>query len=674
MISSRLQTPLPSHSTRRISDFLSRGTRADRVIPWLLAGFAVLYYSLYANAGLNLGGEGGTDGVVAMRLISGQRPIVDTFLGYNVLWFFPVAWLFELTGPNYLELRWYFFAFCTTSGLLTYFVVHGQTRSAWYAAIPAVMVILVPGMQFRNYMPFLGILNALLLTRAFVLRRESWRTSLAWMLAAGAGLGLTFLFRIDLGIFCTLIFLGLAALYPFGERGRFLRRTGLAAAGVAGGLLLTTTAHLPVWHDAKARGYDRAFLEQYTGWLGMINAEFRRQMDTLGKMERSPERPGTPPAAPTSAPTATMPEHKPRADSWEDRGALSRTPLSGAIRAKKWTDKSFAISTYLPLLISAIAILAGTAGLFSALIRRDPEAKERFLYPLTVLGCALTLFPQFYFFRPDTPHLSEMMVPFLAALALFIWVAGRLALFGPKENRSSLPQHPIQDAGPASPAAEARRNSGPTLSSLPAEACGSASFYEKSSHQRSRTLRYCAAVFAALCATSGTIYFSHAFPKESSGSIAAKKKATHAFRALNGVNVNVRDRDAVWLPKLRDAILRDSSPGEYVLCLPYSPTINFMTDRPSPMHNLYVDNTVGEGKFLPFFMKLVAASPPAVIVIDQRKINGTEISRFRNWAPQVYGWLWKNYTFVGRYSLNEVFVRPGRHRGEMVPEFVEVSD
>jgi len=34
---------------------------------------------------------------------------VETFLGYNVLWFFPVAGLFEITGPSYLVLRWYFF-------------------------------------------------------------------------------------------------------------------------------------------------------------------------------------------------------------------------------------------------------------------------------------------------------------------------------------------------------------------------------------------------------------------------------------------------------------------------------------------------------------------------------------------------------------------------------------
>jgi hypothetical protein len=261
--------------------------------------------------------------------------------------------------------------------------------------------------------------------------------------------------------------------------------------------------------------------------------------------------------------------------------------------------------------------------LLAALIRRDPDAKERLLYPLTVLGCALALFPQFFFFRPDTPHLSEMMVPFLAALALFVWLAGRLTM--------------------------------PRLLKAPAA-------------------RYSAAAFAALCVAAGVIYFSHAFPKESSGSIAAKKKASHAFRALNGVNVNVRDREAVWLPKLRDAVLRHSSPGEYVLCLPYSPTINFMTDRPSPLHNLYVDNSTAGQEFAKSFQKLMSESSPAVVIIDQRPINRSEFSRFRNWAPEPYQWLRENYVFFGRYFRNEVFVRKDKAPDPVTPESVDVSE
>lgn len=616
--------PLPS-TTAAKKIFLS--PKADLVLPVLLAVFAIAYYALYVTSGLNLGGEGGTAGVVAMRLMDGQLPIVDTFLGYNVMWFLPVAGLFELTGPSYLALRWYFFAFCTASGLMTFFLVRGYTRNSWFSAVPAFLVILVPGMLFRNYMPFLGVLNALLLTRAFAMRRDSETKTLLWMLGAGAGLGLTFLFRIDLGIFNTLIFCGLGLLYPLGVRGEFGRRARLALAGVLGGLLLAWAVHLPVWSDAKARGYDRAFLEQYTGWLAMIRTEFQQQMADLAENDGPVAAlPAAPPAAPAPLPTpapglSAQPTPEPNADSWEDRGALARPALSEIFHGEKWTNRSFAMSAYLPLLVSAMAILVGGIAFLIALIRRDVEARERLLYPLTVLGCSLTLFPQFFFFRPDTPHLSEMMVPFLSALALLLWAAGRRARLA-----------------------------------------------------KSAAIRVASAAFAALCALTAGIYISHALPKESAGSIAARKKATQPFEALNGVQVKVRSREAIWLPPLRDAILQHSSPGDFLLCLPYSPTINFMTDRPSPLYNLYVDNAAGSGDFLADFPRLMADSRPAVVVIDERAINKNEISRFRNWAPGPYVWLFENYVYFGRYFRSEVFIRPDKVAPDVIPASIEASE
>ncbi len=617
-------------------------TAVVRWMPWALVVFAIIYYASYAAVGLNLGGEGGTAGVVAMRLMDGQRPIADTFLGYNVLWFFPIAWIFEITGPNYLVIRWYFFGYCIVTGLIAYFVVFARTRNPWYSAIPALLVILIPGMLFRNYMPFLGMLNAFLLTRAFVVRRNSRRVTLLWMLTAGAGLGLTFLYRIDLGIFCTLIFLGQGVLYPLGVRGQFLRRTGLAVCGMLGGLCLAWLVHLPFWSDAKVRGYDREFLGQYTQWLDMVANEFHRELANFADNDASQEIAITPPAAsseattkppagntppptpseatiaPPSGDTQAIEEGTGNAKSWEDRGALRRAPVSDILHGKKWEDISFAISTYLPILVSFAAILGAGIALLLALWRRDLEAKECWLYPLTVLGCALTLFPQFFFFRPDTPHLSEVMVPFLVAMALFAWECGSRAI---RSKRS--------------------------LS------------------------RWGWGGFAVLCLVTATIYASHALSKQSAGTIAVRKRASHSFVALNGVRVQVREREARFLAGLRDAVLDHSSPGEFLLCLPYSPTINFMTDRPSPLYNLYVDNSTASAEFMTDFLRLMTEKSPSVVVIDQRKINASEASRFRNWARQPYEWLQQNYVFIGRYDNNEVFARKDKVHGEIIPEEIE---
>ncbi len=599
----------------------SKSARARIVVPWLLLGFAVIYYSLYAASGLNLGGEGGTAGVVAMRLMAGQRPIVDTFLGYNVLWFVPVTWLFDLTGPNYLALRWYFFAFCTASGLLVYFVVFGQTRNAWFSAVPAIVAILVPGMIFRNYMPFLGVLNALLLTRAFVMPRPAPWKSLLWMAASGAGVGLTFLFRIDLGVFFLVIFSGLAVLYPFAERGAFLRRAALSAAGAFCGVGLMVATHLPVWSDARQRGYDEAFLAQYTGWTDMISREFRNTLDDLGERTR-PAPVAAAPAAPAATTQPAAPAPRPtKVDTWEERGALARATPRDMWAAPTWSARTLAISTYLSIAISIAAVIAGGIALLFALIRRDPDAKERALYPLTVLGCALALFPQYYFFRPDTVHLAEMMVPFLAALALMAWESWRIA--------------------------------------------GST---------RIRALKPVLIAFAVACAACAGIYALHALPKASAGTIAARKKAAHRFLAANGVDVKVRQREALWLAGLRDAVLRNSAPGEFVLCLPYSPTVNFMTDRPSPLHNLYVDNATAGAGWHETFLAMMQKDRPAVVLVCHRAINGNKASRFPNWAPDSYRWLQQNYTLVGRYERNEIFARPDKSPHGTAPEFLQVSD
>lgn len=603
------------HRIHALAQILNQ--RATLVVPALLFLLAVLYYASFARSGLNLGGEGGTAAVVAMRLMEGQRPIVDTFLGYNVLWFFPVAWLFEITGPNYLALRWFFFAFCITSGLLVYATVLRYTANAWFSAVPAILAILIPGMIFRNYMPFLGILNAFLLTSTWVVPHRSASRVLAWSAAAGAGLGITFLFRIDLGIFLSVIFIGLALLFPWGVRGEFRQRSLTALLGLLIGGLLLVLVHVPFVWDAGKRGYGGAFIGQYSAWTAMVTAEFRHWQESWKK-------PSAPAAiTPSSSPAEATGEAvaKPPADTWENRGALARAPFADIwSTSANWHDRSLAISTYTPILLSVPMIGTGGIFLLLALWRRDPEGKFRALFPLTTLGCALTLFPQYYFFRPDTVHIAEMMVPFFAALASVIWAC---VVFS-------------------------RKSTG--------------------------IVRIAALVFAALCASFAAIYASHALPKASAGTAAARQKANHSFVALNGVDVLVRRREAAWLKGLQNAVIRHSAPGDYVLCLPYSPTINFMTDRPSPLHNLYVDNATAGDFFAGLFEEIMEKRRPAVVVVDQRAINKTEASRFRNWAPAQDQWLRENYVFIGRYFRNEVFARPDKVPVPPAPEAIEVSD
>ncbi len=169
----------------RKTDFWLRLESALKRWGGLLVGiFAVIYYSLYYRSGLNFSGEGGTVALVAMRLLEGQRPIVDTFLGYNVMWFYPVAWLFHLVGPDYTALRVYFFG------------LHDHRRAGIFYCAPRHRLWLVfdpgrvgsgadPGMIFRNYMAFLAMLNMLVLLQAYVFEQPSKLRQILWMVAAG---------------------------------------------------------------------------------------------------------------------------------------------------------------------------------------------------------------------------------------------------------------------------------------------------------------------------------------------------------------------------------------------------------------------------------------------------------------------------------------------------------
>ena len=77
---------------------------------WVLLVFAVIYYALYYNAHLTLTGEAGSNVLIAQRINEGWRPIKDMFIGYNLMWFYPLSWIFDFTGPHLLASRIYFMA------------------------------------------------------------------------------------------------------------------------------------------------------------------------------------------------------------------------------------------------------------------------------------------------------------------------------------------------------------------------------------------------------------------------------------------------------------------------------------------------------------------------------------------------------------------------------------
>ncbi len=557
----------------------------------------MVYYGAYLNNGLNLGGEGGTTAVIAMRLLEGQRPIVDTFLGYNVLWFYPVSLLFKITGPDYLAMRIFFFAICLCTAVLAFLTVKKITGSGLLALGTGIVLVLIPGMLFRNYMGLTAVANQWALVAAFLLPVMGFRQRVLRMGGAGLVLGLTFLIRVEVGLFMSVIVAGLFVLNVFRPGRSLVVGIKESLAGGLMALLAILLIHLPFARDAHTRGYAPQFYGQYTSFVGLMKWELQTQMEHLF--------PRTPPRRVDKADNAQVTDQKakPVSVTPEGGGRRLRPELSEVFTGPRSRDRFFAAAIYLPVFLSLAMVISATFALLVAWLRGRDGLWDKSLIVLVMTGCALTLFPQYFFFRPDTPHVSEFMVPFLPAIVVTAFLI-------------------FQNA-------------------------------------RRRVL-YVAGFFAlAACALQVWIHFGHAWPKESAGTIAARKHGPAEFVGLNNVRVKLRPKDAEALKGLQSAIVQNSSPDDWVVCFPYSPTINFMTDRPSYLWDLYTDNTMAGPDFDSFHIALLKRNAPAAVVIDHRAINNNEASRFPIWAPQLYAYLKENYQGAGEFLGNEVFLRKG---------------
>lgn len=591
---------------------------------WILLAFALGYYGYYYNVWPGPGGEGGLAALLSQRLLEGQRPIVDTFLGYNVLWFYPIVGIFKVLGPHYLAMRLFFFLLCTITGLLSYGVVLKCTGKAWPALLAGVLVILVPGQTYRNYMAFLAVLNMSVFLSALVLPAKNLRWRLLWVFLAGATLGVAYLTRIDVGYFLSFILLGLLMAYPFGDPDHLPlpRRVLVALVGlllVFSGLFLT---HLPVYRDAVNRGFGPQFVGQYRQWPDMIGSFGARMIDAVASTIRSKlERPSQPDsiheasrsvgATPTAL-DAPAPKVKSAPPPLEKtlkitHGAQQRISIS----SPKARDKIMALNLYLPIPLSMILAAGGMIGWLLALGCGDRRGASSWLSSLTALGCSLVLFPQYFFWQPNMVHLSEFMVPMTVTIVLSsILAAGMLRCGGWKRALSC--------------------------------------------------------TYLGLALISLVLYYVNACQSGGSGGIAVSQHKSLPFRAANGVNVIMNPREYQENSAIRDLVTAVSDPGEFVICYPYYPEINFYTDRPSYERNVYADNDIPGEKFHQDLLANVGRHHPPVFVINNWDINGTEDSRFCNWAWEAYRYLTQNYILGYKHGDFEVYVSPDR--ADRIPE------
>lgn len=594
--------------------------------PVLIPLFAVVYYGLYFFDGLFLSGEGGTVTVIAMRLLEGKLPFKDTFLGYNLGWFAPVAGLFAITGPNYTLLRAYFFGIAIVSALIGAFTAKRLSGSGLWALGTGVMLVLIPGAPFRTYMGLLGVLNQLTLLWALAWPARSGGERIARLAAAGAVLGLTFLVRIEVGLLLLPVYAGMLLLWMLWP-GKIWRRVAIGVVGACAGAVCWGIVHAPVAWDAHRRGYAESFWGQYDSMPRYLWALWQEKKRLLfqGTPAGSGQSGGSPMApfarggwAAEAGQFAEEPKER-----WvlcSTTGTAEEDPIRKAVASWRkrpavheiWTagwanERYFAAAVHLPVVLLAGFLLAGLGLSVAGAVRQNEQLAGDGRSVLCLVGASLALFPQYYFFRPDTPHVSEFMIPFFVAVSGITGLALR------------------------------RWHESGSLGS-----------------------RVAAAAMLPVCALVVWVHIGHAWKKGSAGTIALRPKQGEIFRGDNGVIARVPPETARGLAGLKAAIQRHSHQGEDIVVFPYAPTIHVFADRPSYLWNLYMDDANSSEWFLAEQIRLLKEHRPPVVVIDNRAVNRTERSRFKNWAAVIFEHIRQNYVFEGTYADIEVYVLPER--------------
>lgn len=574
----------------------------------VIAAFALIYYALYYNAHITLTGEAGSNVLIAQRIQEGWRPMKDMFIGYNLMWFYPLSWIFEFTGPHLLASRIYFLVLCGVSAVLGFLVVRRATGHATLATLVGGLMALMPGAMYRNNIGFVGCLASFALIYGYIVPHRSRLSSILWMGFAGGAMSLCFLIRIEPSLLTTVVWIGLVALYPFADRGGILQRSVTALAGTMLAIFMFAALHAPFVVHAYRSGFGPEFIGQYSQFVNLLGWELQKE---IRKIPLAPENKPASQTVPNALSTSMqlvdpVPAVKPSKNSQDEanEGRRQRPPITESFQNGRISY--FPLSIYFPVFTSLTLVLAGGLFLLGGAIAGNPDQRRTGLSILATTGCALSLFPQYFFFRPDSVHLAEFMVPFYPAL-------------------------------------------------------GCAAAAGISLTKKTRWLAFCGAAFLLIFVLQVVVSFNALFGREGSGSIRIARGKSELFEASGGIRFRVKPEELEDWQGLRNILSSSLREGDYLVTYPYVPLLNVMAEAPSYQFKLYVDNATESLDFSEKTVRELREKKPAVVVVNNRDINKTEFSRFKNWAAPVHGFLSTEYILAGTYFTRiDVFVRPDR--------------
>jgi hypothetical protein len=260
------------------------------------------------------------------------------------------------------------------------------------------------------------------------------------------------------------------------------------------------------------------------------------------------------------------------------------------------------ISNLAILIYAPIAGLAGFVAVNSAIFAG--HWKEKRLGTIAQVGVlfftAIAALPHYFFYRPDLSHIANFMPGYSVMAAAFLWL-----------------------------------------------------LYSMSRTAAAPWQRWAARAGLSATALHLGFYVWVGMQTPGTGSMASAAEHTEPFQARNGVDVNVSPAEKDQYEGVRNIIEQNSKPGDSIVCVPYCPGFAFMTDRRMLFKNFYVDDSTPirvPGWISDAITRTREVRPPVVIIMDWA-INGTEASRFENWAAA--------YVEALQSLSREKIVRPG---------------
>ena len=143
------------------------------------------------------------------------------------------------------------------------------------------------------------------------------------------------------------------------------------------------------------------------------------------------------------------------------------------------------------------------------------------------------------------------------------------------------------------------------------------------------------------------------------GSIGALNLETTRL-SLNKVNVYTNPAEAKWIAEVTAKIKLYSQKGDAILALPLNPIFYFLSDRINPTPYEWVLPGMLEKAKEKELVAILENQPPKVVIYVDIAIDGKEERRLSHYAPELYKFLLKNYTFQEQVGFFQILL-PKNH-------------